>query len=157
MDPVFPNTHVLFWHRSLEGTARWGPSSTTCRTGSRGREPNGRRRAEPFPSCTLPAPYGASPLPCRQRQHGHTGKASEPGVHLPQHRRKYSRKTGVNIEVTGLCVHSMQATAATNALSIEADIAKVHEWLGHATVSTPPLHDPRKTRPEHSPTFHMKY
>ena len=71
--------------------------------------------------------------------------------------QKYSRKTGVNIEVTVLCVHSMQATAATNALSIETDIAKVHEWLGHATVSTLSLHDPRKTRPEHSPTFHMKY
>jgi integrase len=30
----------------------------------------------------------------------------------------------------------MRATAATNALSNEADIAKVQEWLGHANVST---------------------
>jgi len=38
--------------------------------------------------------------------------------------------------VNGLRVHSLRATAATNALSHEADIAKVQEWLGHANVST---------------------
>jgi site-specific recombinase XerD len=54
-------------------------------------------------------------------------------------------------------VHSLRATAATNALSHEADIAKVHEWLGHANVSTTRLNDRRKTRPEDSPTFHVKY
>ena len=46
----------------------------------------------------------------------------------------------------GLCVHSMRATAATNALSNEADIAKVQEWLGHANVSTTRLYDRRKTQ-----------
>jgi hypothetical protein len=35
--------------------------------------------------------------------------------------RKYGQETGLNIEVNGLCVHSMRATAATNALSHEAD------------------------------------
>jgi site-specific recombinase XerD len=50
--------------------------------------------------------------------------------------QKYGRETAVNIEVNGLCVHSMRATAATNALSNEADIAKVQEWLGHVNVST---------------------
>jgi integrase/recombinase XerD len=55
--------------------------------------------------------------------------------------------------VNGLCVHSLRATAATNALSHEADIAKVQEWLGHANVSTTRLYDRRKTRPEDSPTF----
>jgi integrase/recombinase XerD len=45
----------------------------------------------------------------------------------------------------------------TNALSNEADIAKVQEWLGHANVSTTRLNDRRKTRPEDSPTFHVKY
>jgi site-specific recombinase XerD len=54
-------------------------------------------------------------------------------------------------------VHSLRATAATNVLSHEADIAKVQEWLGHANVSTTPLYDRRKTRPEDSPTFHVKY
>jgi integrase/recombinase XerD len=38
--------------------------------------------------------------------------------------------------VNGLCVHSLRATTATNALSHEADIAKVQEWFGHASVST---------------------
>jgi integrase/recombinase XerD len=50
--------------------------------------------------------------------------------------RKYGLETGVSAEVNRLCVHSLRATAATNALSHEADIAKVQEWLGHANVST---------------------
>lgn len=71
--------------------------------------------------------------------------------------RKYGQATGLNVEVNGLCVHSMRATAATNALSHEADIAKVQEWLGHANVSTTRLYDRRKTRPEDSPTFRVRY
>jgi hypothetical protein len=35
-------------------------------------------------------------------------------------------------EVNGLCVHSMRATAATNALSNQADMAKVQGWPDHA-------------------------
>jgi site-specific recombinase XerD len=70
---------------------------------------------------------------------------------------KYGRETGIHAEVNGLCVHSMRATAATNALSHEADIAKVQEWLGHANVSTTRLYDRRKSKPEDSPTFHVKY
>jgi len=31
------------------------------------------------------------------------------------------------------------------------------EWLGHANVSTTRLYDPRKSKPEDSPTFHVKY
>jgi site-specific recombinase XerD len=42
-------------------------------------------------------------------------------------------------------VHSLRATAAINALSHEAGIAKVQEWLGHANVSTTRLYDRRKT------------
>jgi integrase/recombinase XerD len=71
--------------------------------------------------------------------------------------RKYGRETGINAEANGLCVHSLRATAATNALSHEADIAKVQEWLGHANVSTTRLYDRRKSKPEDSPTFHVKY
>ena len=70
---------------------------------------------------------------------------------------KYGRETGIHGEVNGLCVHSMRATAATNALSHEADIAKVQEWLGHANVSTTRLYDRRESKPEDSPTFHVKY
>ena len=70
--------------------------------------------------------------------------------------RKYAIETGIDTEVNGLCVHLLRATAATNALS-EADIAKVQEWLGHANVSTTRLYDRRKTRPEDSPTFRVRY
>jgi site-specific recombinase XerC len=44
-----------------------------------------------------------------------------------------------------------------NALSNEADFSKVQEWLGYLNVSTTRLYDRRKTRPEDSPTFHVKY
>ncbi len=71
--------------------------------------------------------------------------------------RHYGLETGINAEVNSLCVHSLRATAATNALSHQAEIAKVQEWLGHANVSTTRLYDRRKTRPEDSPTFHVKY
>jgi hypothetical protein len=57
---------------------------------------------------------------------------------------KYGLETGVSAEVNGLCVHSLRATAAANALSHEADIAKLQEWLGHANVSTTRLYDRRK-------------
>jgi integrase/recombinase XerD len=71
--------------------------------------------------------------------------------------RKYGRETGISAEVNGLCVHAMRATAATNALENDADIAKVQEWLGHANVSTTRLYDRRKSKPEDSPTFRVKY
>ena len=71
--------------------------------------------------------------------------------------RKYGLSSGLADEVSGLCVHSTRATSATNALDHEADIAKVQEWLGHANVSTTRLYDRRKTKPEDSPTFRVRY
>ena len=71
--------------------------------------------------------------------------------------RHYGLLTGISAEVNGLGVHSMRATAATNALLHQSDIAKVQEWLGHANVSTTRLYDRRKTRPEDSPTFRVQY
>ena len=67
----------------------------------------------------------------------------------------YANRVGVNIE--GFGAHSLRATAATNALDHEADIAKVQEWLGHANIATTRLYDRRKTRPEDSPTFKVRY
>lgn len=87
-------------------------------------------------------------------------KLSRPLDHASVYRhivRKYGRETGIGAEVNGLCVHSLRATAATNALAHEADIAKVQEWLGHANVSTTRLYDRRKIRPEDSPTFRVQY
>ncbi|KPX92081.1 tyrosine-type recombinase/integrase [Pseudomonas meliae] len=61
------------------------------------------------------------------------------------------------IDVDGLGVHGLRATAATNALEHNADIAKVQMWLGHANISTTRLYDRRGQRPEDSPTYKVKY
>lgn len=61
------------------------------------------------------------------------------------------------IEVAGLGVHGLRATAATNALEHEADIAKVQAWLGHANISTTRIYDRRQNRPEDSPTYKVRY
>jgi site-specific recombinase XerD len=53
--------------------------------------------------------------------------------------------------------HCLRATAATNALEHGADIAKVRDWLGHSTITTTPLYDKRRHRPEDSPTFKVEY
>lgn len=70
--------------------------------------------------------------------------------------RGYAEKIGLG-DLEGFGVHSLRATAATNALDHEADISKVQEWLGHANISTTRLYDRRKSRPEDSPTFKVNY
>jgi integrase len=64
--------------------------------------------------------------------------------------KAYSLELGFEIGA-----HALRATAATNALDHQADIAKVQEWLGHANISR--IYDHRKTRPEDSPTFKVNY
>src|SRR5262250_146278 len=71
--------------------------------------------------------------------------------------KRYAREVGLAELVPGLCVHSLRATAATNALAHNADIAKVQEWLGHADISTTRMYDKRQSRPEDSPTFKVQY
>lgn len=66
--------------------------------------------------------------------------------------RAYSKALGFEIGA-----HALRATAATNALDHQADIAKVQEWLGHANIATTRIYDHRKTRPEDSPTFKVNY
>ena len=66
--------------------------------------------------------------------------------------RRYSGALGFEIGA-----HALRATAATNALDHQADIAKVQEWLGHANIATTRIYDHRKTRPEDSPTFKVVY
>ena len=68
----------------------------------------------------------------------------------------YAEKIGLS-GIERLGVHALRATAATNALDHQADIAKVQEWLGHANISTTRLYDRRKHRPEDSPTFKVEY
>jgi len=67
--------------------------------------------------------------------------------------QRYAENIGISRDMHGFCVHSLRATAATNALANGADIAKVQEWLGHANVATTRMYDKRSTRPEDSPTF----
>ncbi|QDU70130.1 Tyrosine recombinase XerD (plasmid) [Planctomycetes bacterium Pla133] len=69
--------------------------------------------------------------------------------------KTYAAKAGVHVD--GLCLHALRATAATNALEHEADIAYVQEWLGHTSISTTRLYDRRRSRPEDSPTFKVRY
>jgi integrase/recombinase XerD len=71
--------------------------------------------------------------------------------------KRYAGVLGLTKVIPGLCVHSLRATAATNALQHEADIAKVQEWLGHADISTTRMYDKRQSRPEDSPTFKVRY
>jgi integrase/recombinase XerD len=66
--------------------------------------------------------------------------------------RAYSAALGFEIGA-----HVLRATASTNALDHNADIAKVQEWLGHANIATTRMYDRRKTRPEDSPTFKVAY
>ena len=54
-------------------------------------------------------------------------------------------------------MQALRATAATNALAHNADMAKVQEWLGHATIATTRLHDRRQSRPEESPALKVEY
>ena len=66
--------------------------------------------------------------------------------------RAYSGQLGFEIGA-----HALRATAASNALDHQADIAKVQEWLGHADIATTRIYDHRRTRPEDSPTFKVAY
>jgi site-specific recombinase XerC len=66
--------------------------------------------------------------------------------------RAYSASLGFEIGA-----HALRATAATNALDHQADIAKVQEWLGHANIATTRIYDRRRSRPEDSPTFKVAY
>jgi integrase len=96
---------------------------------------------------------GALFRPVKNNRTGELDRHLDPGSVYRNIVRKYGLATGISAEVNGLCVHSLRATAATNALTHDSDIAKVQEWLGHANVSTTRLYDRRKSKPEDSPTF----
>jgi integrase len=69
--------------------------------------------------------------------------------------KRYAKKLGITMP--GLGAHALRATAATNALLHEADLAKVQEMLGHANISTTKLYDRRNSRPEDSAVFRVRY
>ncbi|MGG5812223.1 tyrosine-type recombinase/integrase [Falsiroseomonas sp. CW058] len=94
---------------------------------------------------------GALFRPVRNNRTGRLNAAITPdGVYKLV--RAYSAALGFEIGA-----HALRATAATNALDHQADIAKVQEWLGHANIATTRIYDHRRTRPEDSPTFKVAY
>jgi integrase/recombinase XerD len=56
-----------------------------------------------------------------------------------------------------ISAHAIRATATTNALHHQADIAEVHEWLSRANMFTSRIYDHRRSRPEDSLTFKVAY
>jgi integrase/recombinase XerD len=94
---------------------------------------------------------GALFRPTRNNRTGQLGNAIT-GDGIYRLVRAYSALLGFEIGA-----HALRATAATNALDHQADIAKVQEWLGHANISTTRIYDHRRTRPEDSPTFKVEY
>jgi integrase/recombinase XerD len=99
----------------------------------------------------------SSPLfrPIRNNRHGGRLDTALSADGVYQLIKFYGKKAGIAVERFG--PHAARATAATNALEAGADIAKVQEWLGHASISTTRVYDHRKTRPEDSPVFKVKY
>jgi integrase/recombinase XerD len=94
---------------------------------------------------------GALFRPIRNNRTGKLDRAITPdGIYKLV--RAYSAALGFEIGA-----HALRATAATNALDHQADIAKVQEWLGHANIATTRIYDHRRTRPEDSPTFKVTY
>ena len=98
---------------------------------------------------------GALFRPVKNPSSGELEKALTPTAIYSRVVKKYALEAGIHID--GFCVHALRATAATNALENEADIAKVQEWLGHSSISTTRLYDKRKSKPEDSPTFKVSY
>jgi len=94
---------------------------------------------------------GALFRPMKNNRTGTLAKAVTPDA-VYKLVRQYSALLGFEIGA-----HALRATAATNALDHQADIAKVQEWLGHANIVTTRIYDHRKTRPEDSPTFKVAY
>ena len=94
---------------------------------------------------------GALFRPVRNNRTGQLAQAVTPdGIYKLV--RAYSGQLGFEIGA-----HALRATAATNALDHQADIAKVQEWLGHANIATTRIYDHRRTLPEDSPTFKVAY
>jgi integrase/recombinase XerD len=86
---------------------------------------------------------------------GSLARALTPGAVYSEVVVHYMKRVGIMGENMG--PHALRATAATSALEHQADIAKVQEWLGHASISTTRVYDRRGFRPEDSPTFKVAY
>lgn len=86
---------------------------------------------------------------------GTVATALTPGGVYSEVVARYMKQVGIHGDNMG--PHALRATAATSALEHNADIAKVQEWLGHASISTTRAYDRRGSRSEDSPTFKVIY
>ena len=86
---------------------------------------------------------------------GMVAMALTPGAVYSEVVVRYMTQVGITGDNMG--PHALRATAATSALEHQADIARVQEWLGHASISTTRVYDRRGSRPEDSPTFRVAY
>lgn len=93
--------------------------------------------------------------PIRNNGAGRNPSALTPGGVYSEVVVRYMRQIGIKGENMG--PHALRATAATSALEHDADIAKVQEWLGHASIMTTRVYDRRVFRTEESPTFRVAY
>ena len=93
--------------------------------------------------------------PIRNPRGGQTTLALTPGGVYSAVVVHYMKQVGISGDNMG--PHALRATAATSALEHNADIAKVQEWLGHASISTTRVYDRRGSKPEDSPTFRVSY
>ena len=81
---------------------------------------------------------GALFRPCQQQPQPAGSKRAITADGVYKLVRAYSAQLGFEIGA-----HALRATAATNALDHQADIAKVQEWLGHANIATTRIYDHR--------------
>jgi hypothetical protein len=133
---AFERNNNLRW---IDGDAVLPPALRRTGTGSSGsRRRSAVRHAGSVDRTPVPGPVA------RRR-----ARRSAQG---PVCRAGYSGQLGFDIDADAL-----RATASTNALDHQADIAKVQEWLGRAKIVTTRFYDHRPTRPEDSPTFKVSY
>ena len=98
---------------------------------------------------------GALFRPLRNRTSGDLEKPIDPdGVYKIV--KAHAKTAGIIDDVPGFCTHSLRATAATIALDNGADIARVQQWLDHASPVTTGMYDHRQAKVEDSPTFWIK-
>ena len=93
--------------------------------------------------------------PVKNSRTGQITAALTPGVVYTSVVVHYMKQVGITGDNMG--PHVLRATAATSALEHNADIAKVQEWLGHASISTTRVYDRRESKPEDLPTFRVAY
>ena len=158
--PPLPRTPAR--PRSPASRSDRSTSTGACRTsGSPARAPRPGRSPSTRPpsrhwaiTSSSPATTATGTHPCSSRPQARWAGRPLTGDGIYKLVRKYASAASIPME---RIVHALRATAATNALENEADIARVQDWLGHANVSTTRLYDRRDRRPEDSPTFRVSY